>query len=44
MITEFKTLGEMHHMISAHFDYFPILKVKHLPVVFTEIMTIFTAE
>ena len=28
---EYKTIGELHHILSAQLESFPTLKLKHLP-------------
>ena len=39
---EFKTLGELHHILSAQFEIFPLLRAKHLPVILSELMNVVT--
>jgi hypothetical protein len=41
---EYKTLGELNHILSAHFESFPQLKLKHLPEILTKNMPVCKPE
>ena len=41
IIREFRTLGELHHMLSAKYDAFPQLKLKHMPEILSSGLGVF---